>query len=425
MAILGLSYKSTIRRIVDRQLYYLRQCSKPPNENVMTAESEFQCSDCGADVSAGETVCRHCGAKLEWDTMTTMPEERIENRCPNCGTVALPDQQVCPVCAAALQGATRLSLSPMTLGDIFSRTVQLTGKSFLRYLPVAAIIFIPVSVLFTVAMDGFYSTLGESMRHPDRESIARPAGMFFLAFPLFALAYLAGTVAVTSIVRNEMHGTRLRWQDALGASVSTHLWRALGQLMLVILALGSAFAMTVLFVILVKDSPGSGLIGFIIVMAALATVAYVYIRWSFAIPVIVCEDAGVVESLGRSWGLVRNTWWRVLGIMLLMSILTGFAITIVSAPLSLVAFWDFYREYFKVLQIGGGVPDTEMMSKAFESMGVGVGVTTSVNMILSVLVTPIYTTVLYYDLRARSREFELPRIHSMFAAGNTQPPEPL
>ncbi|MGH7862983.1 MAG: hypothetical protein ACRENM_05145 [Candidatus Dormibacteraceae bacterium] len=50
---------------------------------------------------------------------------------------------------------------------------------------------------------------------------------------------------------------------------------------------------------------------------------WIGVRWSLAPIVLFAEDLGAMESLGRSWSLVRGSWWRTFGLLLLVGVITG------------------------------------------------------------------------------------------------------
>ena len=49
---------------------------------------------------------------------------------------------------------------------------------------------------------------------------------------------------------------------------------------------------------------------------------WIGVRWSLAPIVLFAEDLGAMESLGRSWSLVRGSWWRTFGLILLVALIT-------------------------------------------------------------------------------------------------------
>jgi hypothetical protein len=77
--------------------------------------------------------------------------------------------------------------------------------------------------------------------------------------------------------------------------------------------------------------------GVLLGVGGLVVVVYMYVRLAVAAPALVIEGLGPVDSLRRSWGLVRGSWWRVLGILLLSAVITNLLTGIISVPISTVA----------------------------------------------------------------------------------------
>jgi hypothetical protein len=78
------------------------------------------------------------------------------------------------------------------------------------------------------------------------------------------------------------------------------------------------------------------LIGFPLVLLVIAVLAYLYIALLFAPVLIVLERLPVVDAITRSFALVRNGFWRILGIRLLAAIVVGFIGNAIAAPFSIV-----------------------------------------------------------------------------------------
>jgi len=344
--------------------------------------AEFTCSDCGGNVAPTDTVCPHCGAKLDWKDASAPPGGPPES--------------------------PSIAIVPMTLGDIFDKTFKLLGKTFTRSILVILIMMVPASALVIEGFRGFYQAIGDLV--PDGDTVNRAAegwtmfrgGMVFgFAVLMAMLAAMAAELGVTLLVCGEFSGNRPTWKGALGDALGIRLLRSLGVAILQGLAVSGIFVFVVMTVIL------SPWLLVLFIPAAVVLVVFLLIRWAFAFTAVACENAGVAGAFSRSWLLVRDQWWRVMGILFLLNLLLGFAVALVTTPISLVAMWDFYREYFKALgSAGSGQPDPRMMLHSMRSMGFGAGLGFSLNLVLQALVKPVYTTVLYFDLRARNREFE-------------------
>jgi hypothetical protein len=67
---------------------------------------------------------------------------------------------------------------------------------------------------------------------------------------------------------------------------------------------------------------------------------WIYIKLMVAPAVVVVEELGALDSLGRSWQLTRNNWWRLLGITLVVSFMVGIIAQVVMIPVSLLS--SFY-----------------------------------------------------------------------------------
>jgi hypothetical protein len=110
------------------------------------------------------------------------------------------------------------------------------------------------------------------------------------------------------------------------------------------------------------------------------------VMWSMAVPVLAVERLGPAASLGRSWRMVKNRFWAVLGVLAL-----SFLITVV------------------IQSVLSGV-----VTAAFLFSGnVALEVQVLINTISRILVTPFTATVfavLYFDLRVRQEGFDLERM---------------
>ena len=121
---------------------------------------------------------------------------------------------------------------------------------------------------------------------------------------------------------------------------------------------------------------------------------------------IVLEESGVMASFGRSALLVSNYWWRTLGILILFSLLVGFAQSLISTPLMFLAMWDSYSSMFQSMASSGKETlDPAVMNHMLSSMGYAIGIYIVFSTIFTMIIEPVYRSVMYFDLRARRGEF--------------------
>lgn len=71
-------------------------------------------------------------------------------------------------------------------------------------------------------------------------------------------------------------------------------------------------------------------------LPALALTAYLYVRLSLAPAVLVLEKAGIRTSLRRSGVLVKGSWWRLFGLLLLTAIIGQLVTSVLVLPVALL-----------------------------------------------------------------------------------------
>jgi hypothetical protein len=129
--------------------------------------------------------------------------------------------------------------------------------------------------------------------------------------------------------------------------------------------------------------------GVLLVLAGGVAAVYAYVRLALASPALVMEGLGPMASLRRSWRLVRGSWWRVAGILLLAAIITNLLTTIVSVPLSVVA------------TVVTGVSESMLPTV------LAAGLATLLAGIVTLPFTAAVTGLLYTDLRMRREALDI------------------
>jgi hypothetical protein len=126
---------------------------------------------------------------------------------------------------------------------------------------------------------------------------------------------------------------------------------------------------------------------------------YFAISFSLFVQAIIIEEKRPWSALGRSRKLVKGSWWRVFGILLLTGILVSICTSIVYYPFFFLFIWLFGHITGQILS-------------------------SILNFCIYVLITPfslIATTLLYYDLRIRKENLDLKTMVDNLTESGVQP----
>src|SRR6185437_737100 len=134
------------------------------------------------------------------------------------------------------------------------------------------------------------------------------------------------------------------------------------------------------------------LAAFPLVLIVIALLLYLYVVLLFAPVLIVLERLPVFEAIRRSFALVRNSFWRVLGIWLLAALVTTIIAGAVGMPFSIVG---------QVMLGGTSSTGKLILGTSIASIGTALG---------EILTAPFSAGVvvlLYTDRRIRAEAFDL------------------
>lgn len=201
----------------------------------------------------------------------------------------------------------------LSLGEVISKTFDLYRRDFIKYFVLFAVIEVIIGIVTTLAQHAFvFPTLPPN---PTPQQ-------FFNWFPGFfgVLIALVGTVFIVTIVFFPIaQGTAIKLaagqiegggQSDLGESL-----RAATSKLVSIWALGILVGIAVVLGFIALIIPG-------IILA---------IMFALAFPVLLIENKGVLDSMGKSRMLVSNRWLKTFGTFLVLAIIVGIAAAIVSA----------------------------------------------------------------------------------------------
>ncbi len=161
-----------------------------------------------------------------------------------------------------------------------------------------------------------------------------------VAVVLAVFVQLLLTGILTAVIGRSVLGHRITageaWQIA-----RPRLPALLGASVLAFLAvIGPWLALTLVIVALAVAHAPPGLVALVAVAGFIAALIFdvlLYVRFSMSAPVVVLERQGPTAALGRSWRLVRGSFWRVFGILLLTAIIVLIAASVLRLPFSIIS----------------------------------------------------------------------------------------
>jgi hypothetical protein len=306
-------------------------------------------------------------------------------------------------------------ISVMTMSDIFDRTFKLIGKTLKRNVLIALLMTLPPIIL---VMAGFYfgvNTLNERlefwMEYPPEAwevlpLFVLPVVLLFVGILVSTVTFTWATIAIYIVVSKEMSDEPITWQEALSES-SSKLLSAIGfyilyQLMLIALIM---VPYSIILVGAVAENIGAVIMGVFLMIPAVCIMVWLSIKWLYGLNAVAWDDSGVIEAFKRSFYLVKGLWWRTFGIFLLLSIISQFVISIVATPVMFIGIISPYIELISMAS-QGGEPDSGIILSLANGMVWGYSLGIGLSVILTLLLQPVYTVVMYFDARARKGEFD-------------------
>ena len=277
-------------------------------------------------------------------------------------------------------------LRVMPLGELLDETFKLYRRHFTVIAGVALVIILPNLILSLISGSyranpiSYLQSVAQNINNPDeltriqaRQQEYTSSPLYLLSFPIAALLvpFSVGAMyrAATSLAAGNL--------ETIGSVLLGTLRRYFAVWGVVILA-----ALVFLGAIAIVTIP---------------VVLWVAIRWSVALPALFAEGIGPVKALGRSWNLVRDNWWRTVGILIIVTIM----VSLIQTALAFL--------------FGGVAAVVPGLSDDLRA-GVVTTVTTLVDALVGAI-TPIAITMLYLDLRVRKEGLDLDQLARQAAPG--------
>ena len=287
---------------------------------------------------------------------------------------------------AVATAGTPVRLRVMPLGELLDETFKLYRRHFTVIAGVALVIIVPNLILSLISGSyranpvTYLQNVVQNVNNPDQLARIQAQQRAYTGSPLYLLSFPIAALLLPFSV-----GALYRAATSLAAgNLETIGSVLLGTLRRYFAVWGVVILAALLFV-------GA------IAIVTIPVVIWVAIRWSVAIPALFAEGVGPVKALGRSWNLVRDNWWRTLGILITVGIMVSLIQTALAAL--------FGGAAAVVPGLGGDL-----------RAGVVTTVTTLVDALVGAI-TPIAITMLYLDLRVLKEGLDLDQLARQAAPG--------
>ena len=291
-----------------------------------------------------------------------------------------------------------IPLRPLTLGDIFNGAVGYVRANPKATLGLTAIVVVAMQVITRAA---FFGPLAAHDRFTTDQSGELTAGVLGAWSASVGAGILVGWLGgmllsgmLTVIVGRAVFGSPITIGETW-ARIRGRLLALLGLALLEAVVVG-VLAGLVAVIIGVLAAIGTAaavvvVLGIPLALAVIAVLVYLYTVVLFAPVLIVLERLPVLDAVTRSFKLVRNGFWRVLGIRTLTFLVAAVVANAVAVPFSIAG------QFFQVTSSGTAF----LVSAAVLSVGAAIGEIITAPFNAGVIV------LLYTDRRMRAEAFDL------------------
>ncbi len=198
------------------------------------------------------------------------------------------------------------------LGEVISKTFEVYRRDFAKYFLLFAIVGVIVQVVTTLAQQAF--VLPTLPVNPTSQQVSSFFSALFVALVLIIAVIFFVNIVFSTIAQ----GSAIKLASEQITKEQVNFGAAIR---FVVSKLLSIWALSII-------------VGIIVFLGALALIIpgiILAIMFSLALPVLLIENKGVTESMGRSRVLVSNRWGKTFATFLVLGIIVIIASVIVSA----------------------------------------------------------------------------------------------
>jgi hypothetical protein len=306
------------------------------------------------------------------------------------------------------------------LSDLLDNSFKMMGHTWKTSLLLSLVLFLPLSALAGWGTARFFGGLAGLLGMAEEPGLAFFLGYLRLLISMLGASLLIGLAgvfvhtAVGAHVAAVAGGRSLEpWEAAGLAGRRFFVPNLLQNLVQQALASGALlilfFAAVPLGALAAAGRPflAVGIAGAAVaVLLGVAAAVWLSVLLRFAPQAVIFDGEGVFGSLQASARLVRGSWWRLLGISLVVSMVLSFALGLVTLPFTGVAFLPLVSRMVSLaLENSFEISDmAEVFRLSGVSIGIGVAGSTFIQAALGAFFLPAFYGLFYVDLKVRKGE---------------------
>jgi hypothetical protein len=267
-------------------------------------------------------------------------------------------------------------LRPLSIGEVLDAGFRLLRHRFGTLMLCVLAAGLPLSILRTIIIAStdpdYYDVNAVRIGDTPTEVIVGE----IVAALVFFLGVLIAIAACFRVISAAYLGEPMTAGESLRAGARRVPAMVGASIVLVILAVVVFFILAVLTALFRP-----------FVIALIAALVYLCVKWALVWPAIVAEKAGPLHSINRSWTLTEDRWWRSFAVLLVLWLIS--IVLVVALQFGLIG---AFTSIDSISPIALAVVDTLF------------------NVIVMAVLYPLSAaiiSVLYYDARVRKEGFDL------------------
>jgi len=292
-----------------------------------------------------------------------------------------------------------IPLRPLSLSDIFNGAVAYIRANPKATLGLTTVVVVVAQLLALILSVGPLAFTGKLQPSLSGEEVSPGVMLGSSASSLAGagatwLSSILLSGMLTVVVGRAVFGTSITISEAW-QRLRPRLWALIGFTVIEVIGAVVLVAVVVLIISGVAVAAGgvaAAIAGVPLLLALIVGLVYLGTMLSFAPSVIVLERLQIVPAISRSFKLVRNDFWRVLGIRLLGGIVAAVIAGAVTVPFSFGG---------QILLVSGSSTLTALIALVLLSIGSAIG------QIITAPFSAGVVVLLYTDRRIRAEAFDL------------------